>query len=345
MPTLIFLVIAYQIQNIKWRYLFLALTVMSLVSNLYYNMWPREIYSVVIAMLLFMLTPHFSCWWQKRNERNNPISIWNFAKETWLLAKYNKYKLIFWIFFLIVSMTAICFYTGFTNEVLLGSLLAVFSLIYGLKNLFILILPPEWFLHDVDTEYTFLSVFIAYWLSDLVSQKLGFQFTLPMIMAAISCLVGFFLVPKNNRYLVPGCALVLADILWQLLRIVRANEIYSSSLITTVFILVMTILIGLVWLVKKPGVMPIVYLTLFQLFRFSTFSYEATERAISNDLSVSEVSDYTLYLVCWMYIVPLLFWMIGLRQIDDNTSIKPHSVRENKCFENLKKRANNANYE
>jgi len=342
MPTLIFLAMAYQIQNIKWRYLFLALTAISFISNLYYKMWSQEIYSVAIAMLLFMLTPHFSSWWQKRNARNNPISFLAFAKEALLLAKYNKYKLFFWILFIIVAITVICFYTGFTDQVLLGSLLAVFVLIYGFKNLFSVILPPEWFLHDVSTEYTFLSVFIAYWLSDLISQKLGFQFTLPMIMAATTCLAGFFLVHKNNRYLIPGCALVFADIIWQLLRFTRENEAYSHSFLATVAILVMTMLIGLFWLVKKPSIMPIVYLVLFQLFRFSTFSYEATERAFSNDLSASEASDYTLYLVCWMYIVPLLFWMVGLREIeaDRNKSVEHHLPRKNLGFERLKMRAN-----
>jgi len=342
MPTLIFLAIAYQLQNIKWRYLFWVLTALSFISNLYYKLWTLEIYSVVIVMLLFMLTPHFSRWWKKRNERNNPVSFRNFAKETLLLAKYNIYKLLFWIVLLTVSITAIYFYTRFTDQVLLGTLLTVFFLVYGLKNIFFLILPPEWFLHDVNTEYTFLSIFAAYWLSNLISHKMGSQFTLPMIMAAISCLAGFFLLHKNSRYLMPGCALVFADIIWQIFRLIRENDTYSSSFIMTVFILVMTMVIGLIWLVKKPGVMPIVYLALFQLFRFSTFSYEAIERAISNDLSLSEASDYTLYLVCWMYIVPLLFWMIGLRQIENsgNSSVKHRSVRENKRFEALKKKAN-----
>ncbi len=341
MPTLIFLAIAYQVQTIKWRYLFLVLTAVSLISNLYYKRWTQEIYSVVIVMLLFMLTPHFSRWWQKRNERNNPSSFWSFLKETWLLANYNKSKLFFWIFFLIVSITAICFYMGLTNQALLGGLLVVFVLIYGLKNLFSLIMPPEWFLHDVNTEYVFLSVLIAYWLSDFISQKLSFQFTLPMTIAAIVCLAGFFWVRTSSRYLIPGCALVLSDIIWQLLRLIQDNEAYSNSLAMTVFFLVITMLIGLIWLIKKPGMMPIVYLTLFQLFRFSTFSYEATERAISNDLSVSEASDYMLYLVCWMYIVPLLFWMIGFKQIQstENKTLEHPVMRKNKRFEELKKRA------
>ncbi len=100
MPTLILLAIAYQIQNIKWRYLFLTLTAISFISNFYYKMWLQELYSVVIVVLLFMLTPYFSRWWQKRNDRNNPDSFWDFAKDIFLLAKYNKYKLFFWIFLL-----------------------------------------------------------------------------------------------------------------------------------------------------------------------------------------------------------------------------------------------------
>ncbi len=342
MPTLILLTIAYQIQNIKWRYLFLLLTAISFVANFYHEMWLQEIYSIVVAMLLFMLTPDFARWWQKRNDRNNPVSFWNFAKETMLLAKYNKYKLFFWVVFLTVSITAICFYTGYTNEALLGSLLVVFILIYGLKNLFSLILPPEWFLHDVSTEYTFFTVFIAYWLADLITQKLGFEFLLPMLLAATLCLAGFFLVQKNNRYLIPGCALILADILWQLLRLIQNNDTYTHSFITTVIVLVLAMLIGLLWLIKKPGVFPIVYLALFQLFRFSTFTYEATDHAISNDLSLSEASDYILYLVCWMYIVPMLFWIVGLKQLQyGGTSVEHHADREKKRFENFKKRLNN----
>ncbi|HSW93279.1 MAG TPA: hypothetical protein VLJ15_02865 [Gammaproteobacteria bacterium] len=341
MPTLIFLAIAYQIQNIKWRSFFIVLTAASFIFNLYDGMWPQEVYSLVIVMLLFMLTPHFSRWWQKRNERNNPDSFLNFAKDAWLLTKYNKYDLLFWVFFLILSITAVCFYTGLTNQILLGNLLAVFLLIYGFKNLFFVILPPEWFLHDANTEYTFFSVFIAWWLSHLIAQKMGVQFTLPMIMAAVTCLGGFYLVKKNNRYLMPGCALVFADLIWQLLRLIQESDTYSSSLITTVLILVITLLIGLIWLIKKPGIMPIVYLTLFQLFRFSTFSYEATENAVANNLSVSEASDYTLYLVCWMYIVPLLFWIVGSRQIErrENTGTPKHVMRENRSLENLKRRA------
>ncbi len=340
MPTIVFLTIAYQIQNLKWRYLFFALSAISFIYNLYYKLWTQEIYSVTTAMVLFMLTPHFSQWWQKRNERGNPSSLWDFAREAWLLTKYNKYKLFFWISFLIVSITGICFYTGFTNQALLGSLLAGFCIVYGLKNIFCLILPPEWFLHDVSTEYIFLSVFIAYLLSDYISQKLSVHFTLPMIIVALTCLVGFILVKKTNRYLIPGCALIFADIVWQLIRLMQENNIYSSSFITTVCILVVTMLIGLIWLIKKPGVMPILYLVLFQLFRFSTFSYEAIERANSNDLSVPEASDYMLYLVCWMYIVPLLFWIIGLRQVGNIVENRP--VRVNKRFEDLKKRAANS---
>ncbi len=341
MPALIFLAVAYQIQNIKWRYLFLVLTAISFVYNLYHGMWADEMYSIVIAMLLFMLTPQFSSWWKKRNDRNNPDSFWSFAKETWMLVKYNRYKLFFWVTFLIASISAVFAYTDYTDQVLLGSLLAAFFLIAGLKNLFTLIMPPEWFLHDLNTEYTFLSVLIAYWLSGLISQKLGVQFVFPMIMAAVLCLVGFFLIHNKNRYLIPGCSIVLSDIIWQIFRLIKENDAYSGSLITTVVILVLTMLIGLIWLVRKPGIFPIVYLVLFQLFRFSTFSYEATDHAMTNVLSVSEASDYMLYLVSWMYIVPLLFWMMGLREAEKSESlgVEPHHARINLRFENLKKQA------
>jgi hypothetical protein len=339
MPTLIFLAFAFQIQNIKWRYLFLILTAISFVFNIYHEMWTQEVYSVAIITLLFMLTPYFSRWWQKRNARSNPVSFWDLTKETYLLAKLNINKLLFWALFLILSIMGVCFYTGYTGQALLGGLLAVYVLIFGFKNLFSLILPPDWFLHDINTDYVFISVFVGYWLSDFISQKLGVYFILPMVLSAALCLTGFFLVRQNNRYLIPGCAIVLADIIWQLIRLSQDNSGYLSTLITTEVVLVVAMLIGFVWLIKKPGVMPIIYLALFQLFRFSGFTYEATNHAIADKLSVEETTAYGLYLVCWMYIVPLLFWMIGLRQLalNGNTSTVHSTARVNKFLMNLKK--------
>lgn len=341
MPTLIFLVIAFQIQNIKWRYLFITLTAICFVFNVYHGLLTQEIYSWIMLMLLFMLTPYFSLWWQKRNARNNPVSFWDFVKDTYLVARLNKYKLLFWILFLVVSITGVFFFAGFTNEALLSWLLAVFILIFGLKKLFRLILPPEWFLHDINTNYVFLSVLIAYWSSNLINNKLSANFIIPAILVAVICVTALFLIRKNTRYLIPGCALILADILWQCVRLIQNNSGYPPSFILTMIVLVITMLIGLVWLIKKPGVLPIAYLALFQLFRFSNFTYEAMGHVIANDLSLYEVTAYAIYLVCWMYIVPLLFWMIGLIQVKGSESINTQqrpSPRLNKLYEALKRK-------
>lgn len=339
MPTLIFLALAYQIQNIAWHYLLLGLTAISFTFNLYHGMWSQEVYSAAIVVLLFMLTPYFSRWWQMRNARNNPVSFLAFAKETYLIAKYNTGKILFWTFFLIASTVGVFFYAGLTHEALLSWLLLIFLLLFAFKNLFRLILPPEWFLHDINTVYVFLSVFIACWLSNLIQTKLGTHFITPMLLTTAFCLVGLFLVKQSNRYLIPGCALILADIAWQILRIIPNYNSYPSNIFITQSVLVITMLIGLVWLVKKPGVMPILYLALFQLFRFSGFTYEAINHAIKDNILANEATIYTIYLVCWMYIVPLLFWMVGLRQLElnGNTEIKPHPPRVNKKFEDLKK--------
>jgi hypothetical protein len=287
-----------------------------------------------------MLTPYFSRWWQKRNARNNPNSFWEFVKETYLVAKHNKFKLLFWIFFLILSITGVVYFAGFTGEALLSWLLIVFLLIFGLKHLFRLVVPPEWFLHDINTGYVFLSVLIACWLGNLISQKLSADFIIPMTLVAAACFAGFFLERrKYSRYLIPGCALVLADIIWECLRLIQDNAGYTPNLILTVVVLVIAMLIGLFWFIKKPGVMPIAYLMLFQLFRFSNFTNESIYHAIAKELSLTEATNYAIYLVSWMYIAPLLLWMIGLRLLQANENVSPQHRRRSmdKLLENLKK--------
>lgn len=318
LPTLLFLVIAYQLQNKKGRYFFLALALANLIFNIFNHTWVQEIYSGVIALLLYTLNPFFLSWWHKRNFRNNPSSFTQFVKDTFLIAKHNKFEIFSWLGALILAIAAICFFTGYTGNALLGWLMAIFIGIYILKKLFYAMLPPEWFLHDVSTGYVFLAVFIAWGVSDLMLQKLGTNFILPMCLAALFCLIGFHYIRDNKRYLIPGCALVLADIGWQIVRFIQNNPTLTPQDLLTEVLLIVAMLIGLIWLLKKPGILPIIYLALFQLFRFTAFTYQAIDRITYETLTTPEVTYYILYLVCWMYIVPLIFWFNGLIQQKPN---------------------------
>ena len=290
MPTLIFLAIAYQIQSKKWRFLFLALAALNLIFNIYNHAWLQEFYSATIIILLFMLNPHFLVWWKKRNMRNNPVSFRVFLTETYLIAKLHSLKLLYWISALIVSIAAVFFYTQYTGYILLGWLLAVFLVIYISKKLFYSILSPEWFLHDINTGYVFLSVVISWAIAYLMDQQLGTNFITPMILAVIICLVGFYFLRSKTHFLVPGCALVLSDIIWQIIRHIQHDMVYTPQIVTAECVLVIAMLVGLVWFIKKPGVPPIAYLALFQLFRFSAFAYQAVYNAISHSLSAPEVT-------------------------------------------------------
>jgi len=334
MPTIVFLTIAYQIQALKWRYLFLVLAAVNLIFNFVNHAWLLELYSATTITILFMLNPHFLNWWQKRNDRNNPDSFKQFAITTFLITKHNKFQLFYWVTALVVSIVAVCLYAGYTGYALLAWLLAIFLVLYIVKNLFYSILPPEWFLHDINTGYVFLSVFLSWGAAYLIISEVGTNFIKPMILAVLFCLIGFSLIRHNTRYLMPGCALILADIVWQIFRYIQDDLGYTAPIITTGCVLIVAMLIGLIWLVKKPGILPIAYLTLFQLFRFSGFTYQAVDRVTSNELSSAEVTYYLLYLVCWMYIVPLLFWFIGLsqRQLYVKENVENHTVRSNKKF-------------
>jgi hypothetical protein len=334
MPTLVFLTLAYQIETHKWRYLFLILAALNLIFNLYHQAWLLELYSATTIALLFMLNPYFFNWWQKRNERNNPDSFKQFALATFMIAKYNKFQLFYWVTLLVVSIVAVCFYAGYTGYALLAWLLAIFLTLYIARHLFYSILPPEWFLHDINTGYVFLSVFLSWGAAYLIILEVGTNFIKPMILAVVFCSIGFHLIRHNTRYLMPGCAVILADIVWQIIRYVQDDMGYTAPVITTGLVLISAMLIGLIWLVKKPGILPVAYLSLFQLFRFSGFTFQAVDRITSSQLSSAEVTYYLLYLVCWMYIVPLLFWLIGLsqRQLYVEENVEKHTPRSNKKF-------------
>ena len=329
MPTVIFLTIAFQIQNIRWRYLFLVLASINLIANIYNDAWVRDLYSTVIVMMLFLITPCFSSWWGSRNARSNPDSFWQLAKETCLVAKHNKFKLIFWILFLIGTIYAAYWYVEYTGGLLLGWLLSFFLILFVLNNVLNLILPPEWFLHDINTRYVYVSLFIAWLVSYLIFQKLGIYFIVPMLFTVVFTLIGLYRVRHDAiRFLIPGCAVILADIAWQVIRFARSETGNTLGFTITVCILTVAIVIGLIWLLKRPGIFPIIYLMLFQLFRFSGFLYQGMNRLATNELTMHEFGLYILYLVCWMYLVPLVFWFVGLMQLSPmgDRRARPRSV-------------------
>lgn len=314
MPTLVFLTIAYQLQSSRWRSAFLILAVVNAIFNIVTYSWLQDFYSATIVTLLFMLNPHFMNWWQSRNSRNNPASFLMFAKETFMIAKHNKAGLFFWISFLIASIAAVCFYTGYTGHVLLSWLLLVFIILYVLKQLINTMLPPEWFLHDINTGYVFLSVFIAICTANLLIYEVADNFIMPMIFAVIFCLAEFHFIHRKTRFLAPGCAIILADLAWQIARVMQDNAAYAPQTLVTVVVIMAAIVINLIWLLRKPGILPIFCLTLFQLFRLLGFTNEALDRYISTNISSTDVAYYILYLVSWMYITPLLFLFTGLDQ-------------------------------
>jgi len=331
MPTLIFLAISYQIENKKWRYFFLALAIINFIFNVYQQTLVKEYYSFAVAALLAMLNPYFAVWWQNRNSRNNPTSFSQFLRDTYLISKHNKLWLFCWLAALVILMTGVYFYTNYTGYTLLGWLLGIFIVLYILKKLYLSVLPPEWFLHDVNTGYVLLSVVIASALAYLIYLELGTNFILPMSFAVIFSFIGFYLVHQTSRYFVPGCALILADVPWQLIRYAQNGTHYTPQLVITDIVLIITMLIGLRWLLKKPGILPITYLALFQLFRFSAFAYQAIDHAVWREFSGEEVTYYILYLVCWMYIVPLLFWFVAFAQqkpeSEQRSSKRPLNIR------------------
>lgn len=323
MPTIILLAIAFQIQNLKGRYLFFALATANVIYNILHHAWVQEVYSAIIVLLLYTLNPLFLNWWENRNSRNNPSSMRQFASDTYQIAKYNKLRIVFWMMMWGASIAGIHFYSNYTEYSLLAWIVGIFISIYIFKQLFYSMLPPEWFLHDINTGYVFLGVFSAWGISEIMLEKLGAEFVSPMLIAAVICILGIYFARGAVRFLVPGCTVILTDIIWQVVRYFQDGMTLTPQFIITECILISAMLIVLVWLIKNPGILPIVYLAIFQLFRFTAFVYQGVNKVVVDSLTTPEVTYYILYLVCWMYIVPLLFLFKGVMQQEQ----KPSPVR------------------
>ena len=332
---LVFLAVAFQLQSSKWRYLFLVFALISFILNIFYQEWLEDYYAFTGIALLFMLNPYFSIWWKNRNNRQMPVSFLHFCKEIYWVAKQNKLVVLGWIVFLAVTVFLVFAYTSYTGYVLLGSILFIFAVLFALKHVVNALLPPEWFLHDSSTRYVFLAVFIVIITSHFIRIRLGGDFIIPMGLAVIFSLIGFYWIKDSSRFFMPGCALILADLAWQIIRFMHETNLTPVHVLLTQLILIIAMIVGIIWLVKKPGIFPILYLVLFQLFRISGFIIQALDRFVSDNLSSTDVTYYVLYLVCWMYIVPFLFWLTAFL---NQTPESPHKPR---MRSNLNKLLNN----
>ena len=267
MPTIFLLALAYQLQSHKWRYPLLFLAAINLIYHIFNQAWAQEVYSAVTLLLLFTLNPYFFDWWQKRNDRNNPSSFRQFCLDMYLTDKHNKFEIFFWLCGLLITIIGVCFYTGYTENAFLGWLLGIYIGLYVLKNLFYSLLPPEWFLHDRNTGYVFMSVLIAWGAAILMAPKLGTHFALPMILTMVWCLIGIYFFKGKTRFLVPGSAVILADLSWQIIRIAQSNLSYTPQLLITEFVLIIAMIMGLIWLFKTW------YLTHFVFITISTIPF------------------------------------------------------------------------
>lgn len=311
MPTIIFLAIAFQLQNKNWRYFFLFLAAANIIVNIFIGRWTLDFYAAVSAFLLCLLTPKFLPWWQQRDSRGVLSGNWA------AIIKHlfdQKFEILFWAAAFVIVWVAIYAYWDFTGHIILGWIAGLCVSVYIVKKFLVAIIPPQFIFQEKSTRYVGLVVLISWIASVLIYRDLNGHFVMPTIIALLLGLGGMYLVRGNTRFLVPGCALVLADLFWQIIRFIRNNDLFTYQVLSSEIIIVVAMLIGVAWMFKKPGVLPIVFLMLFQLFRFSAFTYQAIDRASVATLTTPEVTFYMVYLVCWMFITPMVLLFVGTWQ-------------------------------
>lgn len=313
MPTLVFLAIAFQLRNLKWRYAFFLIAAANLIFNIYRGWWAPEIYASVMALLLCQLNPLFMQWWNRSyapaSLQQDPLSS-PFKKHF----MENKFEAMFWLAAIVISCFAVDQYWNYTGHIALGWVVGVCAVFYFFWKMLTSIVSPELMNHDGETKYILFVVAASWAASELIYKEIGVHFVLPIGITLVFALVGMFFIKGKSRFLVPGTAMISADLIWQIIRFYQTNSLFTLPVQSAEIVLLIAVVIGFIWLFKQPSILPIFFLTLFQLYRFSAFTFEAVDRASTSSLTTPEVTFYLLYLECWMFIVPLLLLYTGVRQ-------------------------------
>jgi hypothetical protein len=96
----------------------------------------------------------------------------------------------------------------------------------------------------------------------VVGNYAGFNLVIPVVLALIIGLIASRVVNEQSRTMLPAFALQAGHMLWMLLEILYAGAFHPAILH------VIIVAIGLGWLIARPGLLPVILLSLFQTLAF-----------------------------------------------------------------------------
>lgn len=323
-PSIFFLLMGFLIPTNKTKWLFFGLFFFNIFSNIYYGWWSADVYTTGTFILLCMLNPYFIDWWKHRLDPTSPMNLNMKSPNKNLIKQYRITIVIFAVTFALLFCIASYLSESFEdNQNIILSSCLIIAMIVAAIYIFIAKLngklvnpdvnaPPA--VKDKKLSYVFNVLFAAWPIGYLIYYVLNIHFILPTILVLILCVLLSLFIKDSTRYLIPGVVVLLADFGWRLINIFFYASSVPLTYIISEIVLAIAILAGVIWLLKKPGYSPILFLGAIVLFRYimvmhHLFSQLSTFYTVKQDIMVGS------FLTCWVLLAPIILWLVGFKSV------------------------------
>ncbi len=153
------------------------------------------------------------------------------------------------------------------------------------------------------------------WVGAVLIGTVGTHFVFPALLVVLFGLIVGKCVKGPRSFLVPAAAIYFADAGWQLTKIVRYYDLLTLTDIVPIVTFAILIVIGVIWLIKKPGKYPILYLSILQVSSFMTsvaalFGHDFITRNPINFNFIIMIGAIIFFLI-WKLVIPLWLAIVG----------------------------------
>ena len=313
-PALFFVFIVLIMQGKPAKVVAAILAALTLFYNIEDGWWAADLYTLSFVVLVFLQSPHFVEYWHNYSYKAQSSKA---VKPTATQIKH--YRIMVFIMDCSFLFPLLGFYNlsypDYTNLLILGS--GVLAFILGTTYLIIANQGSKRVAGtaaDKSLGCTVLAIFATWPLAFLTLELARNIFVIPAVLMIVLGALAIYGLRGNMRYLAAGSIAVLSDYLWRVGVALFYAPSLQTSMISMQVITGAAIIGGLIWLLKKPGLMPLLFLTLIIASRYFIVMHQLFKH-VSANISTAQLAQVSVFQTCWMLITPVLLWAIGLRCI------------------------------
>lgn len=314
-PTLFFLLIADIVKNRKWQYGLIVVAICNLVLNIHEGTWAGDYYTTGVAVLLFLLNPFYLDWWNKRaipeavQNHHITAAVDEKSKRQYIL------EIIGWVIAVILFGMVIPALVpiDYSELVMSFGLLILISAAYLIgkmrkkskKNI------TFSFIFDQDTRYAAYALFASWILGVVIYAVMTRYFVLVTTVTIVTSLLISYFIRGNSRFFAPAIAIIVADFVWRAVNILISGGMTLPYVLHVELVSVILITAGSYWLLKRPGILPIFFLSLLQMHHLIDAIYSMLSQASYFNVTIQNLTVFLIFSACWMLILPIMLLFLG----------------------------------